>query len=113
MSLLFKSRASHNDRQQKSILAAPYFFFINLIRQGVHSLGEMWRTPLASLMTIAVLGLSLTLPATLYLVVKNVSQVSSGFEDAGGTAHRWHQPASIYQWQERFQTARLALLAES
>merc|ERR1739841_223841 len=33
-------------------------------------------------MTIAVLGLSLTLPATLYLVVKNVQQVSSGFEQA-------------------------------
>ena len=82
MSLLFKSRNSQNERQKKSFLAAPYFFFINLIRQGVHSLGEMWRTPLASLMTIAVLGLSLTLPATLYLVVKNVSQVSSGFEDA-------------------------------
>ena len=42
----------------------------------------MWRTPLASLMTIAVLGLSLTLPASLYLVVKNVQQVSSGFEEA-------------------------------
>jgi cell division transport system permease protein len=55
---------------------------LTIIRQGIHSLGEMWRTPIASLMTIFVLGLSLTLPATLYVVVKNVQQVSSGFNDA-------------------------------
>jgi len=82
MSLLFKGRQNTNDKQKKSALAGGYFFIINIFRQGVNSLGEMWRTPLASLMTIAVLGLSLTLPATLYLVVKNVQQVSSGFEEA-------------------------------
>lgn len=82
MSLLFKGRQNSNDKQKKSAIAGGYFFVINIFRQGVHSLGEMWRTPLASLMTIAVLGLSLTLPATLYLVVKNVQQVSSGFEEA-------------------------------
>lgn len=82
MSLLFKGRQNSNDKQKKSAIAGSYFFVINIFRQGVHSLGEMWRTPLASLMTIAVLGLSLTLPATLYLVVKNVQQVSSGFEEA-------------------------------
>ena len=82
MSLLFKSRQNSNEKQKKSVLAGGYFFIINIFRQGVHSLGEMWRTPLASMMTIAVLGLSLTLPATLYLVVKNVQQVSSGFEEA-------------------------------
>lgn len=82
MSLLFKGRQNSNDKQKKSAIAGGYFFIINIFRQGVHSLGEMWRTPLASLMTIAVLGLSLTLPATLFLVVKNVQQVSSGFEEA-------------------------------
>jgi cell division transport system permease protein len=82
MSLLFKGRQHSNDKQKKSLFAGGYFFIINIFRQGVYSLGEMWRTPLASLMTIAVLGLSLTLPATLYLVVKNVQQVSSGFEEA-------------------------------
>ncbi|WP_404341174.1 permease-like cell division protein FtsX [Pseudoalteromonas mariniglutinosa] len=82
MSLLFQGRQSQHERQKKSVFAAGYFFLLNIVRQGIYSLGEMWRTPLASLMTIAVLGLSLTLPATLYLVVKNVSQVSSGFEEA-------------------------------
>lgn len=82
MSLLFKSRQTNSGAQQRNVISASYFFIINLVRQGVNSLGEMWRTPIASLMTILVLGLSLTLPATLYVVVKNVQQVSSGFSDA-------------------------------
>lgn len=82
MSLLFKGRQSQNERAKKSLIAAGYFFVMNIFRQGIHSLGEMWRTPMASMMTIAVLGLSLTLPATLYLVVKNVQQINSGFEEA-------------------------------
>ncbi|ATC95834.1 permease-like cell division protein FtsX [Pseudoalteromonas tunicata] len=82
MSILFKGRNSQAEAYQKSWLLNMYFVIQNVLRQGVHSLGEMWRTPAASLMTIAVLGLSLTLPATLYLVVKNVQLVSSGFENA-------------------------------
>ncbi|TMO60102.1 cell division protein FtsX [Pseudoalteromonas aurantia] len=82
MSLLFKSRDKQSNTQTKPRLLVVYFFMLTIIRQGIHSLGEMWRTPIASLMTILVLGLSLTLPATLYVVVKNVQQVSSGFNDA-------------------------------
>ena len=82
MSILFKGRHSQAETYKKSWWLNLYFIAQNTLRQGVHSLGEMWRTPAASLMTIAVLGLSLTLPATLYLVVKNVQQVSSGFENA-------------------------------
>lgn len=82
MSLLFKGRKSQGEQVQHSYFMGLYFAFMNTIRQGVHSLGELWRTPVASLMTIAVLGLSLTLPTTLYVVVKNVQKVSSGFDNA-------------------------------
>ncbi len=83
MSILFKGRQAQAETVHKrSIFTRGYFAVINTFRQGVQSLGEMWRTPWASMLTIAVLGLSLTLPATLYLVVKNVGQVSSGFKDA-------------------------------
>ncbi|MFY8298410.1 permease-like cell division protein FtsX [Pseudoalteromonas sp. SS15] len=82
MSLLFKSRNSQGGSNNRNGISALYFSLLNFIRQGINSLGEMWRTPIASLMTILVLGLSLTLPATLYVVVKNVQQVSSGFSDA-------------------------------
>ena len=46
------------------------------LQLAVASLGELWRTPSASILTIGVLGVSLTLPATLHLLVKNVQQVT-------------------------------------
>ncbi len=82
MSLLFKGRSTQAYSTEKSFFLNWYFILLNTIRQGIHSLGEMWRTTTASMMTIAVLGVSLTLPSTLYLVVKNVQQVSSGFDNA-------------------------------
>ncbi|PAJ75854.1 cell division protein FtsX [Pseudoalteromonas sp. NBT06-2] len=82
MSLLFKSRMSQASNTDTSLVMTWYFIVLNIMRQGVHSLGEIWRTTTASMMTVAVLGVSLTLPTTLYLVVKNVQQVSSGFENA-------------------------------
>ena len=52
------------------------------LQQAVGSLGDLWRTPMASIMTIMVLGISLTLPATLHLFTKNAQQVSSNWDSA-------------------------------
>ncbi len=49
----------------------------------VSSLGSLWRTPLATLMTAAVIGIALALPAGLHVLLQNVQQLSSGWE---GTA---------------------------
>lgn len=68
-----------------SIWRRIVMFFVTNLQQGIGSLGELSRTPWASLMTIAVLGLSLTLPATLYVVVKN-AQLATG---------EWDQAAEI------------------
>ncbi|WP_194756114.1 permease-like cell division protein FtsX [Aliidiomarina indica] len=57
-------------------------FWANNAQQAIGSLGELARTPWASLMTIAVLGLSLTLPSTLYVVVKNSQTVSAEWDTA-------------------------------
>ena len=57
-------------------------FFVSHVRQALGSLGELWRSKAASLMTIGVLGLSITLPSTLYVMVKNAENVSSGWEQA-------------------------------
>lgn len=50
---------------------------VDHLRQLFASLGELWRTPLSSLMTIAVLGVSLALPASFYVLLKNAESVSS------------------------------------
>lgn len=45
------------------------------------SLGRLARQPLATLLTILVIGLALALPAALYLVVANMRVVTDGLED--------------------------------
>jgi cell division transport system permease protein len=49
----------------------------------VGSLGALTRTPLASLMTIAVIGITLALPTALLIAVNNAVRVSSGWEGPG------------------------------
>jgi cell division transport system permease protein len=47
-----------------------------------HSLGYITRTPLASLMTLAIIGISLALPAGMYVLLKNVQHVSAGWNSS-------------------------------
>jgi len=49
----------------------------------VSSLGVLWRTPMATLMTASVIGIALALPAGLHVLLQNVQQLSTGWE---GTA---------------------------
>lgn len=49
----------------------------------VSSLGQLWRTPFATFMTAAVIGIALALPAGLHLLLLNVQKLSIGWE---GTA---------------------------
>jgi cell division transport system permease protein len=83
MSLLFAGRKTAVTEYKVGIIQKIIMTILNHIRQLLASLGELWRQPLASLMTIAVLGLSITLPSTLYLLVKNTEQVTAGWEQAG------------------------------
>jgi cell division transport system permease protein len=46
------------------------------------ALGQLWRTPLASLMTVAVIGITLALPAGLYLALDKAREATAGW--AGG-----------------------------
>jgi len=52
------------------------------LQQAVGSLGDLWRTPFTSVMTVLVLGISLTLPATLHLFVKNTQTVTEQWNSA-------------------------------
>lgn len=82
MSLLFKSRQSGAQKHSVSFSQKIVMFFTSHFRQCISSLGELIRTPLASFMTIAVLGISITLPATLYVLVKNLSHISANTSQA-------------------------------
>lgn len=52
------------------------------VQQVVGSLGDLWRTPFTTAMTIIVLGISLSLPATLQLFVKNANTVTEQWQSA-------------------------------
>ncbi|WP_108652777.1 permease-like cell division protein FtsX [Dongshaea marina] len=60
-------------------------FFQRFRSQLSQGLAELWQTPVTSLMTIAVLGVSLCLPACFHLIVKNATSV----------AQQWQTPTQI------------------
>ncbi|AWL10855.1 Cell division protein FtsX [Saliniradius amylolyticus] len=82
MSLLFKGRQHGARRASIPFYQRIGMFFVSHVRQALSSLGELYRNLAASLMTIAVLGLSITLPSTLYIMLENTEQVSAGWEQA-------------------------------
>lgn len=55
------------------------------MQQAIASLTDVWRTPIASLMTMLVLGVSLALPGTLFIVLKNAQTVTA----------QWTSPTDI------------------
>jgi cell division transport system permease protein len=110
MSILFKGRAKGASSSKVSVLQGFVMFFVSHVRQALSSLGELWRQPVASLMTIGVLGLSITLPSTLYIMVKNTEKITAGWDQASEislflkpdiSANRSQQlVARLNTWQE-------------
>ncbi|MBY6064056.1 cell division protein FtsX [Pseudidiomarina sediminum] len=82
MSFLFRGRQQGAQQVKISLGRRFLTFWLHHAQQCIGSLGELARYPFASLMTMAVLGLSLTLPATLYVIVKNTDAVGANFQQA-------------------------------
>jgi cell division transport system permease protein len=82
MSILFSKDSSGASSKSVNPLQKFMYFWIHNLRQIITSIGEIWRTPLASAMTIGVMGLSLTLPATLHIIVKNVQSINLEWDSA-------------------------------
>ena len=78
MNNLHSSQLSQRGSLLRRLLSLP----IRHLQQAVGSLGDLWRTPFTSVMTVFVLGISLALPATLHLFVKNAQQVSEQWDSA-------------------------------
>ncbi|ARD20562.1 permease-like cell division protein FtsX [Shewanella japonica] len=57
-------------------------FFVRHIQQAMASIGELWRNPISSVMTMAVLGVSLSLPAALQVLVKNAENITQSWNNA-------------------------------
>lgn len=82
MSILFNGRASGASDSAPGPVQRFLMGIVGHLRQAVSSLGELWRSPVWTFVTIAVLGISMTLPATLHVLVKNLQQVSSSYDQS-------------------------------
>lgn len=81
MSVVFKDRKGANF-QNIGFMQRVSMIFVDHVRQMLASLGELYRTPIATLMTVAVLGISLTLPGALYILVKNTESITQNWQQA-------------------------------
>lgn len=68
---------------QKVSISSRLKMFFHLHRQEIrNSLNAMLRTPIASFMTLAVLGIALALPGGLQVILKNSNMLSEGWDGA-------------------------------
>jgi len=68
---------------QKVSLSSRLKMFFHLHRQEIkNSFNGMLKTPIATLMTVAVLGIALALPGGLQVVLKNSNMLSEGWDGA-------------------------------
>lgn len=85
-------------------------YWVNHFQQAIGSLGELWRTPMASLMTMAVLGISLALPASFHLLLKNAERVTANWDNAAEVS-LFLQPGLSDKTTQNF-IQRISLYAE-
>jgi len=81
LSLLFSQRKSHG-ASSTNPGHRLVMYFIRHLQQALASVGELWRMPISSLLTMAVLGVSLALPTTLHLLMKNGQQLRGSWDSA-------------------------------
>jgi len=60
----------------------------------IYALGQMSRRPFSTLMTVAVIGIALAMPAGLHVVLKNVQTVLSGWDGAAQISLFLHKGGS-------------------
>jgi len=69
-----------NGNSHSGTLPSPKVYLLRHAEVLVSSLGRLWRNPVASLMTVAVIGIALALPAGLHLLLENARVLSGGWD---------------------------------
>ena len=80
----------------------PAFAHVYLVRHAqmaLNSLGRLYRAPLASLMTAAVIGIALALPAGLYLLTGNLQRLSTQWDGGANLSVFLRHDVSVTQAQ--------------
>jgi len=69
-----------SQRGTRGLRRLPVAWLTHHLRGLLASLGQLLRSPLATAMTVAVIGIALALPEGLYVLTRNVKALSSGWE---------------------------------
>ncbi len=77
-----KHRNIHNQNSKRSVRSYFANYFIRHLQVLLSSLGRICRTPAASFMTVAVIGIALALPSGLHILMKNFESVTSSWDGA-------------------------------
>jgi cell division transport system permease protein len=67
-------------RDKPGLTTAIKTYFLRHAQVLLYSLGQLWRTPFAMLMTAAVIGIALALPTGLHVLLKNAQIISGGWD---------------------------------
>jgi cell division transport system permease protein len=69
-------------QSQPGVFTRLRAWFSHHLQSLVFSLGKIYRSPLPTIMTVAVIAITLTLPAGFYLFLKNLERVSGDFRSS-------------------------------
>jgi len=72
-------------------------YFVRHTQVALNSLGRLYRSPLASLMTAAVIGIALALPSGLYLLTGNLQRLSTQWDGSASFSVFLHKTVSLQQ----------------
>ncbi len=88
-------------------------YLLNHAQVIVSSLGKLYRTPVSTLMTVAVIAIALAFPAGLYVLLQNLQVVSGGWNGATQISLFAHMDVSDERAAEVGQQLRLMSEVES
>lgn len=72
-------------------------YFVRHVQVALNSLGRLYRSPLASLMTAAVIGIALALPSGLYLLTGNLQRLSTQWDGSASFSLFLQKSVSLQQ----------------
>lgn len=78
--MTLRPKMSDNRHQHRpNLFGRISAWFLHHLQSLVFSLGKLYRSPSSTLMTVAVIGITLTLPGGFYLFLKNIENISGDF----------------------------------
>lgn len=78
--------ANNIRRDRPAMLNKMGAYFLHHMQSLVFSLGKIYQTPTTTIMTVAVIGITLSLPGGFYLFLKNIDAVSGEFRSSSQIA---------------------------